>query len=129
MNIKILCCLTIICSTTAGSMQQHTIHSLALKLATEKFTMGSILYIPDNHEIIKHVLKNFIFTIQRTKAQDPTLEIAIRSPESKVLIHSFTCPLLPHAISSASFFYDNQEFTASVSPIVLETRSKSPSPY
>lgn len=130
MKIKILCCLNIFCSTMILSMhEQHTIHSLALKLVTEKFTIGSIIYIPDNNETIKHILKNLIFTMKRTKTQDPTLEIAIRLPESKVLIHSFVCPLLPHTISSASFFYDNQEFTASISPIVLETRSKSPSPY
>jgi hypothetical protein len=110
-------------------MHEHTIHSLALKLVTEKFTMGSIAYIPDNDETIKLVLKKFIFTMKRTQSQDPTLEIAVHSPESELLVHSFVCPLLPHTISSASFVYDGQEFTASVSPIVMETRSKSPTPF
>jgi len=128
MKKKILCCLNIICSTVLSMHPQHTIHSLALKLVTEKFTMGSIAYIPDNDETIKLVLKKFIFTMKRTQSQDPTLEIAVHSPESKLLVHSFVCPLLPRTISSASFVYDGQEFTASVTPIVLETKSKSPTP-
>jgi len=129
MKIKILCCLNLFCSTLALSMQyQHAIHALALKLITERFTLGSIIRIPENKRV-QHVLKDFIFTIKKVRAETPVLEIAVHTPESVSLVHGMICPLLPHAISSASFTYNNQEFTASVSPIVLETRSKSPSPY
>jgi hypothetical protein len=105
----------------------YDIHSIALKLAGGPCTAGSVIPVPDDHETIRHILKNFIFTIKKMKSHNAALEVAIYTPKSPYPINSFICPLLPHTVSSASFVYDNQEFTASIHPIMLAKRS--PTPY